>query len=55
MKFITGMYYEDELYSLKGTILAENTKSSNLKIFKYYRNREGSVRQHLLLRMILLV
>lgn len=43
MKFITGMYYEDELYSLKGTILAENTKSSNVKIFKYYRNREGSV------------
>lgn len=43
MKFITGMYYEDELYSLKGTILAENTKSSNLKIFKYYRNIEGSV------------
>lgn len=43
MKFITGMYYEDELYSLKGTILAKNTKSSNIKVFKYYRNREGSV------------
>lgn len=43
MKFVTGMYYEDELYSLKGTILAQNTKSANIKVFKYYRNREGSV------------
>ena len=43
MKFVTGMYYEDELYSLKGTILAKNTKSANIKVFKYYRNREGSV------------
>lgn len=43
MKFKEGMYYEDELYCLKATILCENTKSANLKVFKYYRKREGSV------------
>lgn len=43
MKFIEGTYYEDEIYSMKATILANNTKCSNLKIFKYYRDRKGSV------------
>ena len=43
MKFIEGMYYEDEIYSLKATILSKKTKYSKIKIFKYYRNREGSV------------
>ena len=43
LKFIEGMYYEDELYSMKANIIANHTKYSELKIFKYYRNREGSV------------
>lgn len=43
MKFKTGMYYEDELYCLKATILSKKTKSAKIKVFKYYRNREGSV------------
>ncbi len=43
LKFVEGMYYEDEIYSLKGTILANQTKCADLKIFKYFRNREGSV------------
>lgn len=43
IKFIEGMYYEDEVYCLKATILAESTKYSSLKVFKYYRNRKGSV------------
>lgn len=43
MKFIEGMYYEDEIYCLKATILAKNTKYGDYPIFKYYRNREGSV------------
>lgn len=43
LKFKEGMYYEDELYSVKGNILAENTTYGEFPIFKYYRNREGSV------------
>lgn len=43
MRFKEGMYYEDELFSLKATILCENTKYANIKIFKYYRKREGSI------------
>ena len=43
MKFLEGIYYEDEIYCLKATILAHNTKSADFKIFRYYRNREGSV------------
>lgn len=43
IKFVEGMYYEDEVYCLKATILAENTKYATIKVFKYYRNREGSV------------
>ena len=43
MRFKKGIYYEDEIYCLKGTILSKVTKSANLKIFKYYRHREGSV------------
>ena len=43
MKFIEGMYYEDELYSLKATVLCKTTKYSNIKVFKYYRKREGSI------------
>ena len=43
MKFIEGMYYEDEIFSIKATILAEKTKCADVKVFKYYRNRKGSV------------
>lgn len=43
LKFVEGMYYEDEIYSMKTNILAQNTKYADIKVFKYYRNREGSV------------
>lgn len=43
MKFKEGMYYEDELFCLKGTILSKNTKYSSIKVFNYFRNRVGSV------------
>ncbi len=43
MKFAEGMYYEDELYSLKATILSQETKFCDIKVFRYYRKREGSV------------
>ena len=32
MKFKTGMYYEDELYCLKATILSKKTKSAKIKV-----------------------
>lgn len=43
LMFKEGMYYEDELYSIKGNVLAQNTTYGEFPIFKYYRNREGSV------------
>ena len=43
MSFKEGMYYEDEVFSLKATILVEKTKYNEMKLFKYYRNRKGSV------------
>ena len=43
MKFVEGMYYEDEIFFIKATILSQNTKYADIKVFKYYRNREGSV------------
>jgi len=43
LKFKEGMYYEDELYSVAGNILAEKTTYGGFPIFKYFRNREGSV------------
>lgn len=43
LKFKEGMYYEDEVFSLKATILSDKVKFNKLKIFKYYRNRKGSV------------
>lgn len=42
LKFKEGMYYEDELYSLKTTIIAKTTKFAGIKVFKYYRHREES-------------
>lgn len=43
MKFVEGMYYEDEIFCLKGTILSQKTMYGEFQIFKYYRNRKGSV------------
>ncbi len=43
MRFVEGMYYEDEVFCIKGTILSNSTKYSTMKVFKYYRNRKGSV------------
>lgn len=43
MKFIEGMYYEDEIFCIKGNILAQKTMYGEFQIFKYYRNRKGSV------------
>lgn len=43
IKFKEGMYYEDELYSITGNLLAEKTTYGEFPIFKYFRNREGSV------------
>ncbi len=43
LKFKEGMYYEDELFSIKANILAQNTTFKEIPIFKYFRNRIGSV------------
>lgn len=36
--FVTGMYYEDMVYSIKSTILAEKIAYGEFPIYKYYRN-----------------
>ena len=41
--FIEDMYYEDMVYSIKATILAEKLKYGEFPIYYYYRNREGSI------------
>ena len=41
--FIEDMYYEDMVYSLKATILAQKLSYGEFPIFKYYRNRPGSI------------
>ncbi len=41
--FIEDMYYEDMVYSIKATILAEKLKYGSFPIYYYYRNREGSI------------
>lgn len=43
LKFVEGMYYEDEIFCMKGNILAKQTMYGEFRIFKYYRNRKGSV------------
>lgn len=43
IRFKEGMYYEDELFSIKSNILAKVTTYGEFPIFKYHRNREGSV------------
>lgn len=41
--FIEDMYYEDMIYSMKGTILSKKLSYGEFPIFKYYRNRPGSI------------
>ncbi len=41
--FIEDMYYEDMVYSIKATILADKLKYGEFPIYYYYRNREGSI------------
>lgn len=36
--FVSGMYYEDMVYSMKSTILAEKIAYGEFPIYKYYRN-----------------
>lgn len=43
IRFVEGMYYEDELFSIKSNILSKLTTYGEFPIFKYHRNREGSV------------
>lgn len=43
MKFVEGMYYEDEVFCMKANILAEKTTYGEFPIFRYRRNRKGSV------------
>ena len=43
IRFKEGMYYEDELISIKSNILSKVTTYGEFAIFKYHRNREGSV------------
>lgn len=43
IKFIEGMYYEDEIFCMKTNILEEKTTFAEFPIFYYRRNRNGSV------------
>lgn len=41
--FLTDTYYEDMLYSMKSTILAQKISYGSFAFYNYYRNREGSI------------
>lgn len=41
--FIEDMYYEDMVYSIKATILAEKTSYGEFPIYNYTRNHDGSI------------
>lgn len=43
IKFEENIYYEDMIYSVKAVILANKLKYGDFPIFKYYRNRKGSI------------
>ena len=43
LKFIKGMYYEDMVYSIKATILAEKIAYGEFPIYNYLRDRDGSI------------
>ncbi len=43
IKFIENMYYEDMVYSIKATILANKITYGEFPIYNYIRNRQGSI------------
>lgn len=43
LQFVEGRYYEDMDFSIRAVILAKELKYCDKVIFKYYRNRKGSV------------
>ncbi len=43
IKFEEGIFYEDMIYSIKSVILAKKLGYGDFPIFKYYRNRKGSI------------
>ena len=43
IKFKENIYYEDMIYSMKAVILAKTLGYGEFPIFKYYRNRKGSI------------
>lgn len=43
MRFKESMYYEDELFCMTANILVEKTTYGDFPIFRYRRNRKGSV------------
>lgn len=43
IKFVENMYYEDMVYSIKATILAEKTTFGSFPIYNYTRDHNGSI------------
>lgn len=43
IQFIEDIYYEDMVYSMKAITLSKDTMYGEFPIFKYYRNRKGSI------------
>ena len=43
IKFLTDIYYEDMVYSIKSTILAQKISYGTFIFYNYYRNRDGSI------------
>lgn len=43
LRFIEKIYYEDQLFSMKGTVFSQNTIYGEFPVFRYYRNRPDSV------------
>lgn len=43
IKFPEDLYYEDMVYSIKCTILANDTTFGDFPFYNYYRNRKGSI------------
>ncbi len=43
MSFKEGMYYEDQLFSMTGTVFSQNTIYGEFPVFRYYRNRPESI------------
>ena len=43
IEFLTNVYYEDMVYSIKSTILAQKISYGEFIFYNYYRNRDGSI------------